>query len=77
MNARPLAAISILLVVLVFCERADNARAESAVKRPNIVYIMADDHTSNAWGCYGSRLAEFMLHFKATHEAWPLEILTE
>ena len=27
--------------------------------RPNIVFIMADDHTSQAWGCYGSRLAPF------------------
>lgn len=27
-------------------------------KRPNIPYIMADDHTSQAWGCYGSRLAK-------------------
>ena len=32
--------------------------AEPAVK-PNILYIMADDHTSQAWGCYGSRLAPF------------------
>lgn len=27
--------------------------------RPNILFIMADDHTSQAWGCYGSRLAEY------------------
>ncbi len=27
--------------------------------RPNILFIMADDHTSQAWGCYGSRLAPF------------------
>ena len=37
------------------------ASADSAgpSKRPNIVFIMADDHTSQAWGCYGSRLAPF------------------
>ncbi len=34
------------------------AAAEPAA-RPNIVFIMADDHTSQAWGCYGSRLAPF------------------
>lgn len=27
--------------------------------RPNIVFIMADDHTSQTWGCYGGRLAEY------------------
>ena len=27
-------------------------------KRPNILYIMADDHTTQAFGCYGSRLAK-------------------
>ena len=27
-------------------------------KKPNIIYIMADDHTSQAFGIYGSRLAK-------------------
>ncbi len=36
-----------------------HAAAGATAKRPNIVFIMADDHTSQAWGCYGSRLAEF------------------
>ena len=30
------------------------------MNRPNILYIMADDHTSQAWGCYGSRLAPYI-----------------
>jgi arylsulfatase A-like enzyme len=38
---------------------AVQAVAAEASKRPNIVYVMADDHTSQAWGCYGSRLAPF------------------
>ena len=33
--------------------------AERARSRPNILFIMADDHTSQAWGCYGSRLADY------------------
>ncbi|MDP6045987.1 MAG: sulfatase-like hydrolase/transferase, partial [Phycisphaerae bacterium] len=36
------------------------ARAEKPVKKtakPNILFIMADDHTSQAIGVYGSRLA--------------------
>ncbi len=28
-------------------------------KRPNILYIMADDHTSQAIGCYGLRLSRY------------------
>ncbi len=32
--------------------------ASAAAKRPNILYFMADDHASNAFKCYGSRLAE-------------------
>ncbi len=30
------------------------------VPRPNILFIMADDHTSQAWGCYGGRLAPWV-----------------
>ena len=30
-----------------------------AATRPNLLFIMADDHTSQAWGCYGSRLAPY------------------
>ena len=29
-----------------------------AADRPNILFIMSDDHTSQAFGCYGSRLAK-------------------
>jgi arylsulfatase A-like enzyme len=31
----------------------------SSGKRPNILFMMADDHAANAMGCYGSRLAPF------------------
>ena len=30
----------------------------AAAQQPNILYIMSDDHATNAVGCYGSRLAE-------------------
>jgi len=32
--------------------------------QPNIIFIMADDHTSQAWGCYGSRFAP---HYQTPH----------
>lgn len=38
-------------LVLFSCQKGD-------LKQPNIIYIMADDHTSQAFGVYGSRLAE-------------------
>ena len=31
--------------------------AASRARRPNILFIMADDHTSQAFGCYGLRLS--------------------
>lgn len=39
--------------------QADPPPSRAAGARPNILFIMADDHTSQAWGCYGSRLAPF------------------
>ena len=33
--------------------------AGGVADRPNILFVMADDHTSQAWGCYGSPLAKF------------------
>ncbi|MHC4703415.1 MAG: sulfatase-like hydrolase/transferase, partial [Planctomycetota bacterium] len=30
--------------------------SEGASERPNIIFIMADDHASHALGCYGSRI---------------------
>jgi len=29
-------------------------------KRPNILFIMSDDHTSQAWGIYGGALSEYV-----------------
>lgn len=41
-----------LLLVLVSTALA----ASGAAKRPNILFILSDDHTSQAWGVYGSVL---------------------
>ncbi|MBD3176094.1 MAG: sulfatase-like hydrolase/transferase [Armatimonadia bacterium] len=35
------------------------ADGSAGTRRPNILFIMSDDHTSQAWGCYGSRLAPY------------------
>lgn len=33
--------------------------AQPAGQRPNILFILSDDHTSQAWGIYGGILAEY------------------
>ncbi len=50
-NIAPLLAIAALPL-------ANQAMAKSDQNRPNIIYIMSDDHTSQAIGAYGSRLAK-------------------
>jgi len=47
---------SILVVLLVFA--CIVTQAASAAAKPNILYIMSDDHTTQAFGVYGSRLAK-------------------
>lgn len=51
----------ILLAVLSlswFCGADSNAYAESKTPRPNILFIMSDDHACNAISAYGGRLAQ-------------------
>src|SRR5438105_1337383 len=46
-----------LLAVLTLCLLPLSASAQA--KKPNIVYIMSDDHASAAIGCYESWLGKF------------------
>ncbi|MGJ8659024.1 MAG: sulfatase family protein [Cellulophaga fucicola] len=46
---------SLLTVVAISCK--EKVETSTEIKKPNIIYIMADDHTSQAFGIYGSRLA--------------------
>ncbi|MCW2118479.1 sulfatase-like hydrolase/transferase, partial [Flavobacterium sp. 7A] len=48
--------LSITLAVLLFCQLSISQRSSN--KQPNIIYIMSDDHTAQAIGAYGSRLAK-------------------
>ncbi|WP_347840756.1 sulfatase [uncultured Draconibacterium sp.] len=45
----------VLLFGVLFCAVSCSTQNE---QRPNIIYIMSDDHTSQAFGIYGSRLAK-------------------
>lgn len=47
--------ISLLLIPFISCE--DGVVAKEEKKQPNIIFIMSDDHTTQALGIYGSRLA--------------------
>ena len=53
MNRQILGCLVVFFSVISFC-LANNALAE---KNPNILFIMSDDHTTQAIGAYGSRLA--------------------
>lgn len=46
-----------LTAILCGCMGIVSAIGEAS--RPNILFIMADDHTSQAWSCYGGRLAAY------------------
>ena len=45
--------ILLLLTIIISCGK----QVEIATEKPNIIYIMADDHTTQGFGIYGSRLA--------------------
>lgn len=46
-----------IILIILLCISA-LLRETQAADRPNILYIMSDDHTSQAIGAYGSRLAK-------------------
>jgi len=47
-------------LLLTICPVANGKDVADEENRPNIVFIMSDDHTSQAWHCYGGRLSEFV-----------------
>lgn len=52
---------NIALTTLSLSTAISSFSAEKKVeKRPNILYIMADDHTSQAWGIYGGVLKDYV-----------------
>lgn len=59
MNPRSVASLAALFLALALFPVAARSEQRPDSAQPNILYIMADDHTSQAWGCYESRLAEY------------------
>jgi len=53
------ASVTISSLALPGCATSpDSPRHTAATLRPNIIFIMSDDHASHAIGCYGSRINE-------------------
>lgn len=52
---------SALAIVLTLGGCASKARQqESKIEQPNILFILSDDHTSQAWGIYGGILSDYV-----------------
>ena len=49
--------LPIFAVCALFSCKNNETKTENTTKQPNIIYIMSDDHTTQAFGVYGSRLA--------------------
>ena len=54
------AGIIILVFLLIKNKAASQDAINSTFKRPNIIFIMSDDHTSQAWGIYGGVLKDYV-----------------
>lgn len=51
--------ITFLMLILLGC---GSNQTENQDQRPNIIFIMSDDHTSQAWGVYGGVLEEYAIN---------------
>ena len=47
----------VILIIIFFCLPLLGALKDKDLIRPNILFVMSDDHTTQALGVYGSRLA--------------------
>ncbi|MDH5367277.1 MAG: sulfatase [Cyclobacteriaceae bacterium] len=55
-NLRIQLAISILIIVFVSCENSKEDDQKGSIERPNILFIMADDHAYQAISVYSDKL---------------------
>ncbi len=49
-----------ILLALTGCQSQVDPTKNETDPRPNILFIMSDDHTSQAWGVYGGILADYV-----------------
>ena len=57
---RYLRGLSIFVIIIFFvaCGKNGSNKDIKNIKKPNILFIMTDDHTTQAMSCYGSKLIE-------------------
>ena len=59
MNKFTQSALVLLCIILMWgCDSKKKTVVEA--ERPNILFILSDDHTSQAWGLYGGILADYV-----------------
>ncbi len=69
-------AMLVVLLILVFSFSADSGNrptGNSPIERPNIIFIMSDDHASHAISAYGSRLIKTPNIDRLANEGMKLE----
>lgn len=49
----------IIFLLLVSCSTSSSQKSEQS---PNIIFVMSDDHTSQAWGIYGGVLEQYAVN---------------
>lgn len=52
--------VRVVAILLLFSVFSCQPPTETTTVRPNIIFIMSDDHTSQAWGIYGGILADYV-----------------
>jgi len=50
--------IGLFSLLMMFSGKTEQKKRE--IKKPNILFIMSDDHTSQAWGIYGGVLKDYV-----------------
>lgn len=54
--------LSAILSLSAFAAIGDGDIPKKIIPKPNILYIMADDHTAQAWGIYGGLLKDYVIN---------------
>lgn len=49
-----------ILLIASSCDTKNKGEKKEEAKRPNILFIMSDDHTARAWGIYGGILKDYV-----------------
>ncbi|MCF7567916.1 sulfatase [Sabulilitoribacter arenilitoris] len=66
MNNNFLKLVLLFVSLFIFCCKSEEKQIE---QRPNILFIMSDDHTSQAWGIYGGVLKDYVQNANITRLA--------